>query len=164
MPSVVGPDGATDGLPTVIIEAFAKGVPVVGTRTAAIPEIVKNWLTGYLVLPDSPEQLAFSMGELLERRELRDQFAIEARRLVEREYDLERSGRLLAMLMSTDSQKSGQAPAFPKSISFSAQVCGRFQRISVIVQASAGAWRISYPSQNFNIFVMCQDRDADARR
>jgi glycosyltransferase involved in cell wall biosynthesis len=105
VPSVVGPDGATDGLPTVIIEAFAKGVPVVGTRTAAIPEIVKNGLTGYLVPPDSPEQLALCIGELLERRELRDQFSIEARRLVEREYDMEGNGRVLAMLMSAHTLK-----------------------------------------------------------
>ena len=99
VPSVVAQDGSTDGLPTVIIEAFAKGVPVVGTRTAAIPEIIKNGINGFLVAPNSPEELALRLAELLERQDLRDQFSIEARQIVECDYNLDHNVRILAALI-----------------------------------------------------------------
>lgn len=42
MPSVVSLTGESDGLPTVLIEALASGLPVVGTETAAIPELIQD--------------------------------------------------------------------------------------------------------------------------
>ena len=47
-PSVTAADGNSEGLPTVVGEALAMGVPVVATRHAGIPEIVIPHVTGLL--------------------------------------------------------------------------------------------------------------------
>ena len=40
--SEVAPDGDRDGLPNVVVEALSQGLPVVATRAAAIPELVRD--------------------------------------------------------------------------------------------------------------------------
>src|SRR5207249_2918204 len=47
MPSVVTLEGQTDGLPTVVVEAMASGLAIVGTETAGIPEAVQDGLNGF---------------------------------------------------------------------------------------------------------------------
>jgi len=90
MPSVVSPEGETDGLPTVVIEALASGLPVVGTETAGIPEAIRDGLNGFLVPADAPEPLADRIQTLLERQDLRESFASQGRRLIEQGFNLER--------------------------------------------------------------------------
>jgi colanic acid/amylovoran biosynthesis glycosyltransferase len=104
VPSVVAPDGATDGLPTVIIEAFANGVPAVGSATAGIPEIIRNGVNGFVVAAGSARELADAIEEMLSNRELRSKFAAEARRTVERDFDLDHNVRVLADLMFGEAQ------------------------------------------------------------
>lgn len=90
MPSVVSPTGETDGLPTVVIEALASGLPVVGTETAAIPEIIQDGVNGFLVETNAPEPLADQVQVLLERPDLREKFGCEGRRRVEQDFNLDR--------------------------------------------------------------------------
>ena len=56
MPSIVLNNGGRDGIPNVVIEAMATGIPVVGSNAAGIPEVVKNRSTGLLVPPGDPER------------------------------------------------------------------------------------------------------------
>lgn len=58
-------DGGMDNLPTVILEAMDAGVPVVSTHVAAIPEMVIDGVTGYLVSERDPQSLAASLAQLL---------------------------------------------------------------------------------------------------
>ena len=58
VPSVVARDGETEGMPTVILEAFAAACPVVGSRVAGIPEFVRDGETGFLAEAASPADLA----------------------------------------------------------------------------------------------------------
>jgi glycosyltransferase involved in cell wall biosynthesis len=58
VPSVVARDGETEGMPTVILEAFAAACPVVGSRVAGIPEFVRDGETGFLADPAAPDDLA----------------------------------------------------------------------------------------------------------
>jgi len=99
VPSVVAPDGSTDGLPTVVIEAFARGVPVVGSSTAGIPEVIHNGVNGFVVAPGSSRELANRVKELLSDSDLRHKFATAARRTAEREFDLDRNAHALVTLM-----------------------------------------------------------------
>jgi glycosyltransferase involved in cell wall biosynthesis len=64
------------------IEAMAAGVPVVASRTGAIPEIVKHGHTGLLVRKNDPEALAESMLRLLRDDDLRTKMGQAARRWV----------------------------------------------------------------------------------
>jgi glycosyltransferase involved in cell wall biosynthesis len=48
VPSVVDASGETEGMPTVILEAFAAGCPAVGSRVDGIPELITEGETGFL--------------------------------------------------------------------------------------------------------------------
>jgi glycosyltransferase involved in cell wall biosynthesis len=48
----------TEGMPNVILEAFAAGVPVAATAVGGTPEIVEDGVSGYLVSPGDAEALA----------------------------------------------------------------------------------------------------------
>ena len=53
-----------DNLPLAILEAMAAGLPVIGTRTGGIPELVLDGVTGLLVPPERPEELAAALDSL----------------------------------------------------------------------------------------------------
>ena len=70
LPCRIAPDGDRDGLPIVLLEAMARGIPVVTTDVVGIPELVRDRETGLLVPSDNPSELAAAIGELLADREL----------------------------------------------------------------------------------------------
>ncbi|MCX6641144.1 MAG: glycosyltransferase family 4 protein [bacterium] len=53
-----------EGFGLVFIEANACGIPVIGSRAGAIPEVVQEGKTGLLVDPDNPQQLADAIKSL----------------------------------------------------------------------------------------------------
>ena len=65
LPCVVGPDGARDNLPTVIMEAMAAGVPVVSTTVGGIAEMVAHGESGFLVEPHNPVALADAIEKVI---------------------------------------------------------------------------------------------------
>ncbi|MGD2271388.1 MAG: glycosyltransferase family 4 protein [Desulfobacterales bacterium] len=83
----VAPDGDRDGIPNVLLESMAIGVPVVATRVSAIPELVEHEKTGLLVPPGSPQQLAEAIVRLLKDIELRRKVAAAGRARVARIFD-----------------------------------------------------------------------------
>lgn len=87
-PCVVGADGNRDGLPTVLIEAMALGVPVVSTPVTGIPELVTDGETGLLVDERSPEALAAAIRGLVVDRARAARLADAARARVEHAFDL----------------------------------------------------------------------------
>lgn len=58
-------NGGTDNLPTVIMEAMATGLPVVSTTLAGIPEMVQPGITGELVPPNDPQELARAIKQII---------------------------------------------------------------------------------------------------
>ena len=54
---------------TVLAEAMAVGTPVVATRVDGLPEVVQDGVSGRLVDPGAPEQLAEAVLEVLARRD-----------------------------------------------------------------------------------------------
>ena len=109
MASVLCPTGETDGLPTVIIEAMASGLPVVGTKTAAIPEAVRDGLNGFLVPANQPEPLADRIQLLIEDDELRVRLGEAGRRIAEVEFNLKRKAEKLSLLLSQYSRSASLA-------------------------------------------------------
>jgi glycosyltransferase involved in cell wall biosynthesis len=55
----------TEGLGTIVLEAFAAGVPVVATRAGGIPEMVEDEVTGLLAEPRDVDALAKAVMQVL---------------------------------------------------------------------------------------------------
>jgi colanic acid/amylovoran biosynthesis glycosyltransferase len=70
LPSVVDPDGGSDNLPTVIMEAMATGLPVVSTDVGGIPEMIIENETGFLVQPGDAVTLADRIEKVIIDRSL----------------------------------------------------------------------------------------------
>ncbi|MCL6607006.1 MAG: glycosyltransferase family 4 protein [Geminicoccaceae bacterium] len=64
LPARIAADGDRDGLPNVLLEAMATGLPVLSTPVSAIPEAVEDGRTGLLVPPDDPAALAAAIERL----------------------------------------------------------------------------------------------------
>lgn len=60
-----------EGMPNVVLEAMAAGLPVAATDVEGIAELIENGRTGLVVTPGLPEPLAAAMSELTARPELR---------------------------------------------------------------------------------------------
>jgi len=106
VPSVVAHDGDSDGLPNVILEAAAAGLPVVASDVGGIAEFVADGETGLLVPPDDPAALAAAIRRLLGDIALCTRLAGAAQRKVVEEYDAERNAGKLAEAMGWNSQRN----------------------------------------------------------
>lgn len=71
VPSIVAPDGDTEGLPSVIPEAMALACPVIGSAEGGIAEVVQNERTGLLVPPGDATALAEAMHRLASDPQMR---------------------------------------------------------------------------------------------
>lgn len=98
LPCRVARSGDRDGVPNVLLEAAAVGVPIVSTTCGGVPEFVEDEVTGLLVPPEDAEALAERLlgicGEPGRARTL----AEAALRKVLREYNLAQNGAELLEL------------------------------------------------------------------
>ncbi len=83
----VAANGDRDGIPNVLLESMAMGVPVVATDISAIPELVESEKTGILVPPGQPGQLADAMIRMLTDAQLRSRVIPAARQRVLQDFD-----------------------------------------------------------------------------
>lgn len=69
LPAVHDPQGNVDGLPNVILEAMASGLPVVASRISGIPLAINEGREGLLVPEKDPAALTDALERLLRDRE-----------------------------------------------------------------------------------------------
>lgn len=79
-----------EGFGLVVLEAMARGVPVLATRVGALPEIVADGETGLLVASGDVGALAAALGRLLGDAGLRARLGAAGRERARREFGLER--------------------------------------------------------------------------
>ena len=91
LPCIVGSDGNRDGLPTVLLEAMASGLPAVSTSLTGVPEIIDDGINGLLVEPEDVEELARALAALLKDESLRREMGRAARRKVEEVFDVHKN-------------------------------------------------------------------------
>jgi glycosyltransferase involved in cell wall biosynthesis len=80
----------SEGIPLTVLEAMARGLPVVATRVGGLHEVVADGVTGLLVPPADPAALAGAMVELYNDRYRRDRAGCAGRRRVEECFDVRR--------------------------------------------------------------------------
>jgi len=79
-----------EGLPIALIEASACGLPIVATEVGGVGEVVVDGVTGYLVPPGNPSEIASKVACLLNSKGLRTTFGLNARHRAQTEYDITR--------------------------------------------------------------------------
>lgn len=100
-PSVTGRTGDKEGIPTIILEASATGLPVAATYHAGIPEAVVDGETGFLVPERDTEGLAEKLLVLIRDPGLRDRMGEAGRRHVLDRFDVATLGRRREALYDT---------------------------------------------------------------
>ena len=88
LPCVWAADGDIDGLPQMLMEAMACGLPAVSTRLVGIPELIRHEETGLLVAPNSAPELADAIARLMHDRALGQRLAVQGRHWVHERFDL----------------------------------------------------------------------------
>lgn len=85
-----------EGVPNVLLEAFASGVPIVSTTVGGIPEVV-NDKVGILVAPQSSEELEGAIKLALNKEWVKDEILIHSE-----QFDWEKNVKCVLSRMSND--------------------------------------------------------------
>ena len=83
----IAENGDRDGIPNVLVESLAMGVPAISTTVSAIPEILKDGETGLTIPPGDPTAMAESIMRLLEDDQLRCRIIDNGRDWVASQFD-----------------------------------------------------------------------------
>lgn len=111
LPCQVMEDGDRDGIPNVMAEAMALGLPVVSTRISGIPELVDDGRHGLLVPPRDPVALAAALRRVLQEPGLAGALAQAARQRICDVFDSRRTTLVLRDLFLAQLRRRAAAGA-----------------------------------------------------
>lgn len=97
-PSVPTRKGRREGIPVVLMEAMASGLPVVASRLSGIPELVEHERTGLLARPGDSAAIAECVMRLANDKALRARLVAAGREKVELEFETNRNAVRLLQL------------------------------------------------------------------
>jgi glycosyltransferase involved in cell wall biosynthesis len=95
---LVLPSIAHEGIPQVILQAQAMGKPVIGSNIGGIPDVVEDGVTGLLVPPQNPQQLANAIVKIIDNPAKARQMALAARQRARSNHSLDAMGTRLEEL------------------------------------------------------------------
>ena len=97
-PCVTAADGDQEGIPNVLREGMAAGLPVIGSLHSGIPELIEDGVTGYLVPEHDAAAIADRIRTLAARADVWLPMVTAARRRVERDDIQQLNLRFVQML------------------------------------------------------------------
>jgi len=81
----------TEGLPSIILESMACGTPVLTTRVGAIPDVIRDGKTGFMLKSNDPKHIAERIIELLNKQDLLEKVSINAYNYVKENFSYEKT-------------------------------------------------------------------------
>jgi glycosyltransferase involved in cell wall biosynthesis len=111
LPCRILENGDRDGIPNVLVEAMAVGLPVVASSVSSIRELVRDGENGLLVRERDGEDLAAALERLLTDRAMRERLARGGRRTVTEHFDATVNIRTLAHLLQNGARTPEAASA-----------------------------------------------------
>jgi teichuronic acid biosynthesis glycosyltransferase TuaC len=90
-----------EGLPNVVMEAMAVGLPVVATDVGGIPEVLENEVTGLSIPAKNAEKLAGAIVRMIEDKNLKETCIRNAKELIHNKFDVKRNVLQLVHLLES---------------------------------------------------------------
>jgi len=109
LPCQITGDGDRDGIPNVLVEAMAMGIPVVSTNISGIPELIRHGVNGMLVPQKNSDALARSLKKLLQDEDQRKKLSLASRRTVCQSFDSHETSCNLKQLFDSTLQQEMSA-------------------------------------------------------
>ena len=94
-------DGDQEGIPVVLMEAMAMGLPIISTQHSGIPELVQNGVSGFLVPERDVEKLTEKLNYLLEHPEICTKMGQEGRSYVKEHHNIDKLNDKLVEIYTT---------------------------------------------------------------
>jgi glycosyltransferase involved in cell wall biosynthesis len=143
LPCRIDADGDRDGIPNVLLEAMAAGVPIVTTAVSGIPEVLTDGFNGRIVPPDNPEALADAIAATLENHERTAALTHNARETVHSRFGCGQHIAALDRMLLTATGEGGSIGYFIKgfprlSESFISNEVLKLERMGKLVTIFAG--------------------------
>jgi len=104
VPSVIAPNGDRDGIPNVLLEAMAWGIPVIATAVSGIPEVVKHQQTGILIRGKDPQALAEALEDLYGHPRLARRLGQNGRQFIYKHFDIIKNTQDLLNLFQNEAK------------------------------------------------------------
>lgn len=92
------PSTEREGLGIALIEAMAKGLPVIGTKLGGIPEVIEDEINGLLVTPGNPYELATAIDKLVIDRSMRMRMGMNGRKIYEEKFTAQKMIKHIELL------------------------------------------------------------------
>jgi glycosyltransferase involved in cell wall biosynthesis len=103
LPSQRDKAGNLDGLPTVLLEAMACGLPCVASDVGGVSLVIRDGMNGFLVQPSDKDALSEKLGELINHQYFRHKMGHTARESIIEEFNWKRvAGKMFAIFQSTN--------------------------------------------------------------
>jgi len=97
LPSVIADDGDQEGIPVVLMEAQAVGLPIISTFHSGIPEVVIDGESGFLVPERDINAISAKLDYLIRHPDRWGSMGRYGRKLIEERYDI---GKLNSRLVN----------------------------------------------------------------
>ncbi|MFF2484030.1 glycosyltransferase [Paenibacillus sp. NPDC058071] len=102
-----------EGLPIVLLEAAASGLPIVATDVGGNGEVVRHGANGYLLAPDDEEELSGYMKLMMSQTpEERRAMGLRGQEEIRRNYDMEQINEIWESIYSEQTARKGRPDAY----------------------------------------------------
>jgi glycosyltransferase involved in cell wall biosynthesis len=90
-----------EGLPNVVMEAMATGLPVIASEVGGIPEVLENGVTGLSVPAKNVEKLTEAIIKMIEDKDLRENCIRNAKELIQEKFDVKKNAVKFKLILDS---------------------------------------------------------------